>query len=314
MISRRLLRIKVLQIMYAFSKKDDYSTTKAEKELFYSIEKFYDLYHLLLLLLVEIAKMEENNFELVKNKLYNTNKIYPNKKLSDNKILQCIKKNENLEDSAKERKLNWNKNDYIIKSLYNDFINSEAFVKYSESDNVTQKDDKDLIVYFYSEFLAENEKFIEFLEEESIYWIDDFNFALVIVLKTLQSVKTESENSTKLLPLFKNENDKEFAKNLLKKTIINSETNIKIIEKYAKNWDTERIAQIDLLILQLAITEVLEFPSIPIKVTFNEFIEISKYYSTSKSKIFINGLLDKIIKDFKIEKKINKAGRGLVGD
>jgi len=311
MISRRLIRIKVLQIFYSFSKKEDYTSIKAEKELFYSIERFYDLYHLLLLLIVEISKLEKEKFEKTKGNIYK-HKNNDGLKLHQNKALLLLSESSVLKEALEEKKLNWIKNDYIVKKLYDEFIESDIFADYSKSKNQTNKNDLELLVKFYTVFLAENKMFNEFLEEESIYWVDDFTFALVMVLKTIKSLKFDSDKQVNLLPIYKNEDDKEFAKKLLQKSIVNSNENIEIIKKYAKNWEAERFAQIDLLILQLAITELLEFPTIPIKVSLNEFIEISKYYSTTKSKAFINGLLDNIISDFKKEGKINKTGRGLI--
>ena len=313
MISRRLIRIKVLQIFYSFSKKEDYTSIKAEKELFYSINKFYDLYHLLLLLIVEISNLEKNKFEQVKNNIYNSKKD-TGFKLHKNKALIILRESSVLKEALENKKLNWVKNDYIIKKLYTEFIESNIFTEYSKDENKTNKKEIELLVKFFSDFLSENKMFNEFLEEESIYWVDTFTFALIMVVKTIKSINIESNKPIKLLPLYKNEDDKDFAKKLLQKSIINSQENIEIIEKFAKNWEAERFAQIDLLILQLAITELLEFPTIPIKVSLNEFIEISKYYSTKKSKAFINGLLDNIISDFKKNGKINKTGRGLIGN
>ncbi|NJO90029.1 MAG: transcription antitermination factor NusB [Chloroflexia bacterium] len=173
--------------------------------------------------------------------------------------------------------------------------------------------DKQFLSTFYADFLAEDTNFADFLEEENIYWNDDIGFAIIMVLKTIEGIK-ETTQFSKLLPLFKNIDDEEFAKKLIRKTIVNSEEHLKIIENHTKNWDTERIAHVDLLILQLALTELVEFPSIPVKVTLNEFIEISKYYSTEKSKIFINGVLDKIVKELEADNKLNKTGRGLVNN
>ena len=250
MISRRLIRIKVLQIFYSFSKKDDYTSIKAEKELFYSIDRFYDLYHLLLLLIIEISNLEKNKFEQAKGNVYNVKKD-TGLKLHKNKALLVLSESSVLQEALEKKKLNWVKNDYIVKKLYNEFKESDIFKDYSQNENQTNKKDLELLVKFFSEFLSENKMFNEFLEEESIYWVDDFTFALVMVMKTIRGLKIDNEKPLKLLPLYKNEDDKDFAKKLLQKSIINSQDNIEIIKKFAKNWEAERFAQIDLLIYNL---------------------------------------------------------------
>ncbi len=313
MISRRLIRIKALQILYASSRKNDISSTNAENELFHSIEKYYDLYNLLILLIIEIVDLEIHNNNFKRNKKQPTpSDLNPNLGLQDNLFVEKLRSNIELSVKLEERKLSWKIHKDFIKQLYADFIKSQTYIDFIEQDERLFSSDQELVIRFYSEFLAENDLFIEFLEEENIYWNDDFNFALVMMIKTIQNFKSSSSENTKLLPLYKNDDDREFAKRLIRKTIVNKTDYTKLIEKHTKNWDTERIAQIDLLILQLAIAEILEFESIPIKVSLNEYIEISKFYSTEKSKTFINGLLDKITKSLKEDKKIQKIGRGLI--
>ncbi|MDF1549442.1 MAG: transcription antitermination factor NusB [Bacteroidales bacterium] len=314
MISRRLIRIKVLQVLYAYSKKNEgYSSNVAEKELFHSIDKFYDLYHLLLLLILEMADLEEKRIELRRNKKIQTSEdLFPSTKFVDNKVIRNIRLIEALYDYKNARKLNWKIHEDTLKRIYNDFISTEQYQNYINSDTDSFVSDKEFLNNFYSEFLAENINFSEFLEEENIYWNDDAGFAIIMVIKTIENIK-ENGKPGKLMPLFKNDDDKEYTKKLIRKAIVDQKEYIKLIEKHTQNWDTERIAHVDLLILQLAITELLEFPSIPVKVTMNEFIEISKYYSTERSKVFINGVLDKIVKDFESDKRLNKTGRGLIG-
>jgi N utilization substance protein B len=313
MISRRLIRIKTLQILYAFSKKKEVSSTNAEKELFHSVDKYYDLYHLLILLIVEMVELEIRNNDFKRRKKVPTaDDLNPDLGLQDSLLVEKLNNNIELDNYLEKRKLSWKIHNDFIKQLYSDFTKSQIYTEFVEIKEKSFKDDKELIVRFYSEFLVENERFIDFLEEENIYWNDDYSFVLVMVIKTIRNFNSSSNKNMKLLPLFKNDGDHEFAKLLLRKTIVNKSEYIKIIEKHTKNWDTERIAQIDLLILQLAIAEVLEFESIPVKVSLNEYIEISKYYSTSRSKTFINGLLDKIVKSLKEDKRIIKTGRGLI--
>ncbi len=313
MISRRLIRIKALQILYASSRKKDISSTNAENELYHSIKKYYDLYNLLLLLIVEIVDLETHNNNFKQTKRNPTpGDLNPNLGLQNNLLVEKLRLNKALSDKLEERKLSWKIHPDFIKQLYADFTKAPIYTDFLEQEENTFNSDQELVIRFFSDFLADNERFIEFLEEENIYWNDDFNFALVMVIKTIRNFKSSSNENAKLLPLYKNDDDREFAKRLLRKTIVNKTEYTSLIEKHTKNWDTERIAQIDLLILQLAIAEVIEFESIPVKVSLNEYIEISKFYSTEKSKTFINGLLDKIIKSLKEEKKVNKIGRGLI--
>lgn len=313
MINRRLIRIKVLQVLYAYSKKNDgISSLSAEKELFHSIEKFYDLYLIVLLLLAEMNRFEDDRLEMCRNKKIQTQEdIDPNTRFFENRIIDQIKNNQLLIDKKNERKLNLKIYSQVLKGLYNQFIESEFFAEYLNSPDNSYNSDKEFIIKFYSEFLSENQQFIDFLEEENIYWNDDCSFAIMMAVKTIESLKSENSKIA-ILPLFKNSDDEDFARKLLRTTIVRRNEYLKIIEKHTENWDTERIAQIDLLILQMAITEILEFNSIPVKVTLNEFIEISKYYSTDKSKIFINGVLDKIIKQLLNDGSIKKIGRGLI--
>ncbi|MEN8120635.1 MAG: transcription antitermination factor NusB [Bacteroidota bacterium] len=312
MISRRLIRIKALQILYAASKKKEISSTSAEKELFHSVEKYYDLYHLLILLIVEMVELEIKNNDFKRSKKAPTvNDLNPDLGLQDNLLVEKLRNNIELVNYLDKRKLSWKIHKDFIKQVYSDFTNSQIYAEFIELEERSFKVDRELTVRFYSEFLAENERFVDFLEEENIYWNDDYSFVLVMVIKTIRNLNSSSTENMNLLPLFKNDDDREFAKLLLRKTIVNKSEYTKIIEKHTKNWDTERIAQIDLLIMQLAIAEIMEFESIPIKVSLNEYIEISKYYSTVRSKTFINGLLDKIVKSLNDEKKVNKTGRGL---
>ncbi len=312
MISRRLIRIKALQILYAYSKKGDVSSLNAEKELFHSIDKYYDLYIMLLALPQEIAALERQKILQRRQKRFATQEeLNPNLNFQDNQFIEKMSNSHELAEIIEKRKLNWKAYPDFLKQAYNTFIKSEVYEDMMKSSGNDFRDDKELIIRFYTDFLAEDENFLEFIEEESIYWNDDLSFAMLMLVKTLERVNALGR--IKLLPMFKNEDDRDFAKNLLRKTIVNAEEYLKIIEKYTKNWDPDRIAQTDRMILQLAIAEVLEFSSIPVKVTLNEYIEISKYYSTEKSKTFINGLLDQIIKSLSKENRIKKTGRGLVG-
>ena len=312
MINRRLIRIKAFQILYAYSKKGDTSSLNAEKELFHSIEKYYDLYLMLLALPVELAEIEREKINQRRTKRFATPEdLNPNLNFQDNLLIEKLKKSEHLNRLLEMRKLNWKVYTDFTKLLYSDFLKSEVYqaIMQAEGNNFLQ--DKELMRKFYTGFLDNNENLPDFLEEQNIYWNDDFSFALVMVTKSIEQAKLNKP--FRVLPLYKNEEIKDFAKILLRKAIVNANEYIKIIEKHTRNWDPDRIAQTDRMILQLAIAEAIEFPTIPVKVTLNEYIEVAKYYSTEKSKTFINGLLDQIIKSLQKNGKIKKTGRGLVG-
>lgn len=312
MISRRLIRIKVLQILYAYTKKtDDFSALSVEKELFHSIDKFYDLYLMLLLLMEEITEIEKRKIEIRQNNLSNEGRYVGNIKLPSNKLIEKIYACEELHKLKKERKLNWKAYDTFIKVFYKQLVDSDLYKNYINLSKSSFSEDKDFVKSFFSEFLISNDAFIEFLEDNNIYWNDDIDFAVIMLIKNIDFVK-QSHESIKIFPIFKNDDDKDYAKLLIRKTIVNYKEQLKIIENNTKNWDTERIADIDLLILQIAITELFEFNSIPVKVTMNEYIEIAKYYSTNRSNVFINGVLDRIIKKYEVGKGIKKTGRGLI--
>jgi transcription antitermination protein NusB len=317
MINRRLIRIKVLQVLYAYSKKNDGSSSlSAEKELFHSIEKFYELYILMLITAIEMAKLEEEHIEMRRNKKIRTEEdLNPSTRFADNQFIRQLMSDRQLKEIREEKKINPKIYNDIFKRIYTGLLQSELYVNYMIEKQPSVVSDRKFLIQFFTEFLAENSQFIDFLEEENIYWNDDSSFALMMVVKTIESYRENANTNfgKHILPLFKNEDDREFARKLVRNTIVNREQYLKIIEKHAQNWDTERIAQMDLLILQMAIAELFEFSSIPVKVTLNEFIEISKYYSTDKSKLFINGVLDKIIKELNKEGQIKKTGRGLIG-
>ncbi len=312
MINRRLIRIKVLQILYSSRKKEESNSISAvENELFHSINKFYDLYLMLFLLLEELSKLEEHKINIRTKGLSNKKQQIANVKLSDNEFIKKILANTELHEEKEKRKLNWKVYNEFISQIYKSLVSTDLYNNYINLEKTSYKDDKEFVKEFFTKFILDNAAVHEFLEDSSIYWNDDLDFAILMILKNVDFVKSP-DNSIKLFPLFKNEDDKDYAKNLLRKTIINFNKQLDIIRDNTKNWDIERIADIDLLILQIAITELFEFSSIPVKVTMNEYIEISKYYSTPKSNIFINGVLDKIIKKYKVGEGINKKGRGLV--
>ena len=315
MISRRILRIKILQLLYGYFQSADSSLNKFEKELFFSIQKTYDLYHYLLLLVVEIADYANSRIEIARQKKIPTREdLNPNTKFVDNLVIRQIRINKQLNQYLSTMRLSWVNSPDLIKKLHNRIRMASFFKAYMEDPARDYDQDKKLIMEVYTAEIVNSENLYQTLEEQSIYWNDEVEFVISMIAKTIKGFHAADGENATLMPLFKNEDDKEFARDLFRKVILYKEEFGKLVESYTENWDVERIAFLDLLILEMAITEAIVFPSIPTRVTINEYLEIAKFYSTEKSSLFINGILDKIFKHLKDEKRIVKVGRGLIGE
>jgi N utilization substance protein B len=315
MISRRIIRTKVLQILYAYYASEERSINNSEKELFFCIHKTYDLYHYLMSLLVEIADYAENRIEIKRNKHQPTPEdLNPNTKFIDNQLIKQLRDNRVLRAYIEKQKLTWANHPELIKELYLIIQESDFYKQYMETSGRSYTEDRKFAEKIFNNVFLVSEELYQVLEEQSIYWNDDVDFVISVIIKTLKKFTENSSTSLGLMPLFKDEDDREFAKDLFRKAIINHDELQVLVKSHSNNWDLERIAFMDILIMQLAITEFLYFPSIPTKVTMNEYIELSKFYSTEKSRNFINGILDKTLKDLKKEDKVQKAGRGLIGE
>lgn len=315
MISRRIIRIKVLQILYAFFTSPETSINNTEKELFFSLQKTYDLYHYLMALVIEIEKFAEERIDLGLKKHRPTSAdLAPNTRFVKNQLIQQLKTNTSLAKYLEASKLSWINEEELIRKLYTSLIDQDFYKEYMALEKVTYADDRKLVEDIFKYLILDNEEIESILEEQSIYWNDDLDFVVSMILKTFKKFKEFSDDNQALLPMYKDDEDRQFAKDLYRKVVLNHSDNVILIKQHTVNWDIERIAFIDNLILELALTEFLYFPSIPTKVTMNEYIELSKYYSTEKSRNFINGILDKALKDLKKASKINKAGRGLIGE
>ena len=315
MISRRIIRTKVLQVLYAYYSKDEHSIDNTEKELFFCIQKAYDLYHYLLLLILEIANHAESRIEIKRNKHQPTEEdLNPNTKFVNNLVIRQLRENRHLNAYLEYKKLSWVNHPDLIKELYLFMTESETYVAYMESKERSYTEDRKFIEKLFNKIILISEDLCQVLEEQSIYWNDDIEFVISMITKTIKRFNEVAGSSQSLMPMFKDQEDKNFAKELLRKSIVNHDELRELVKEHSKNWDVDRIAFMDVLIMQLAITEFLYFPSIPTKVTMNEYIELSKFYSTEKSRNFINGILDKTLKDLKKSEKINKVGRGLIGE
>ncbi|WP_163711187.1 transcription antitermination factor NusB [Mangrovibacterium lignilyticum] len=315
MISRRIIRIKVLQVLYAHYTSPEKSINGTEKELFFSIQKTFDLYHYLLQLVVEIADHANSIIELRKKKHFPTAEdLNPNTRFVNNQVIFQIRHNKALLKQLEQSKLSWSNEPELVKKLYTELINADFYAEYMTKPERNYQDDKKVLELLMAEIILQSEDLSSILEEESIYWNDDLDFVVSMIIKTIKKFKDYSNENSALMPMFKDEEDSDFVKNLFRKCVLNHDDLGKVVEQHTENWDVERIAFIDKLIMEMAIAEFLHFTSIPTKVTLNEYIELSKYYSTQKSRNFINGILDKALKALKKDNLVLKAGRGLIGE
>ena len=312
MISRRLLRIKALKALYAHLKSESDSLMASEKTLKASIDKTYDLYFQMLSLIVEVARYaDERQQAAMQKKLPTYEDLNPNRKFVENSVVHLIANSDSINDYLASHKLSWARYPELIKALYLQLEQSEYYKKYMTSQERSFREDLALVTDFYTNELESSEMLEEVLDEQSILWNDDLGFALIMVTRTLSNMRP-SHNEVKVLPKFKSEDDLDFAMELFEKAAINYDSNLEIIEQFTRNWDIERIAFMDNVIMVTAVAELTSFPSIPVKVTLDEYIEIAKFYSTASSSTFINGVLDKVVTTLTEEGKINKSGRGLI--
>ena len=315
MFSRRLLRIKVLQTLYSYHKADGITFTAAEKNLLHSLQKSYALYHLLIMLLIDVADYAESKIEQAMHKhIPSFDDLHPNTRFVDNHLLKQLRNNDQFRKFLGSYPLSWRDYPEIIRNLYLLILDSEFYQEYMNAGNPDYRSDKKLLERIYLDLVMNYEDLYLNLEEQSIFWIDDVDFVIKMIVKTLKKFHADNPQGGELLPMFHDRDDLTYCKKLLRSTLKNGTEYLKLIEASANNWELERIAFTDNLILQLAISEAIEFQSIPTKVTINEFIEIAKVYSTEKSSQFINGLLDNIINRLKTEGRIVKSGRGLIGE
>jgi N utilization substance protein B len=240
--------------------------------------------------------------------------LEPNMRFVENPVLKLIDDNDSIKDYLTFNKLSWVNYPELIKKLYQKIMASDYYKKYMEVEDCNFNTHRQVLISILTKELIPFEDFTQSLEEQSIYWNDDLDFMIGMVVKTIKKFNDEQPSSTPVFSMYKNEEDEDFAKRLLRKVVLQHEENIKIIDQYTQNWDVDRIASMDILIMEMALTEITEFPSVPVKVSFNEYIEISKFYSTDQSSMFINGVLDKIITAFRSDNKIQKQGRGLMGE
>ena len=312
MLSRRVLRTKVVKAVYAHTQCEGLTPVASEKNLVASIDKAYDLYFHLLALVPEIAEYAAERIRIGENKKLPTyDDLHPNRKFVENKVIARLNEDEELQAQLKARKLSWANHRDLIVALYNALIRQPFYQKYMLSPERSFREDAQLVSDIYMTMLEEFEPLDRVLEEQSILWNDDLGFILTMVSRTILSMR-EAHEAIKLMPQFKSEEDLDYAKSLLRNTIAGFERISLLLDNSMQNWDIERVALMDQIILITAIAEAENFPSIPVRVTMNEYIDIAKCYSTDSSGGFINGLLDKIISRLTEEGKIVKSGKGLL--
>ncbi|MFI0430121.1 transcription antitermination factor NusB [Mariniflexile sp. HMF6888] len=314
MLNRRHIRVKVMQTMYAFKggESDDFS--KDQKFLLFSIDNMYNLYLLLLSLLLEVQKRAENDLEKKQKKHLATKEDKdPNRKFVNNQLLELLAADFQLKNQLEIHNItNWQLDGEYVDVIFKAITSSDLYKEYMTTKVSDFKEDKDFIVDVFKDIIAPNDKLYDYLEDKNLTWLDDLPTVNTTILKLLRKAKSTSGGGYFTPKLYKDTDDKQYAIDLFRKTLLNRTALNKEIEQKTQNWDSDRIANVDYVLLQLAICELKNFPSIPVKVTINEYLEIAKEYSTPKSSIFINGILDKLVKEYEEAGTLKKVGRGLL--
>ena len=310
MINRELIRLKVVQLTYAYYQNEGKTIDVAEKELNFSMDKAYELYHYLLSLLVEMknvaARKEEARVSRNKRLGTTVEGAFPETMLSQNKFLAQLEVNEQLAEYREKQKKEWIEEEALIKKLYTTCTESDIFQLYLTKEDFSYEADREIIRKLYKTFICNNEDFDSLLEDHSLYWNDDKDIVDSFVLKTIKRFNEKSGADQALLPQYAVEEDREFATKLFRATLENATEIRDLIQNNCKNCEFSRLAFMDVIIMQIALAEILTFPSIPLNVSFNEYLDIAKIYSTPRSSSYINGMLDHIMKNLKKENKILK--------
>ena len=307
MINRVLIRLKIVQIIYAYYQNGGKNLDTAEKELFFSLSKAYDLYNYLLLLMVEVTKQANKKLNAAKNKLIPTKEeLFPNTKFVENRFIAQLEVNKQLLEFADNQKKTWENEADFVKNLCEQIMESDIYKEYMSSETSSYEEDREVWRKIYKKIIFNNAELDQVLEDQSLYWNDDKEIVDTFVLKTIKRFDEKNGAKQELLPEFKDDEDQDFARRLFRRAILNSDYYRHLISENTKNWDLDRVAFMDVIIMQIALAEVLSFPNIPISVSLNEYVEIAKLYSTPKSGGFINGTLDGIVNQLKKENKLTK--------
>ena len=290
MINRVLIRLKIVQIVYAYYQNGGKNLDTAEKELFFSLSKAYDLYNYLLLLMVEVTKQANKRLNAAKNKLVPTKEeLFPNTKFVENRFIAQLEVNKQLLEFSNNQKKTWENEADFVKTLCDKILESDIYKEYMASETSSYEEDRELWRKLYKNIIFNNIELDQVLEDQSLYWNDDKEIVDTFVLKTIKRFDEKNGAKQELLPEFKDEEDQDFARRLFRRTILNADYYRHLISENTKNWDLDRVAFMDVVIMQIALAEILSFPNITVSVTLNEYVEIAKLYSTPKSGGFING-------------------------
>jgi transcription antitermination protein NusB len=309
MLNRRFLRIKVMQALYSFFQHETGDTAQFEKEMFRNLDKIYDLYLHILALLADLRHVSLLNIEENRNKrLPSQEDLNPSLRFPNNSLLKALAESNELKKELERRKISWQNDFSVVRKLYTDLRHTKLFKSYVAAPQGWYPEDRQFVIQLITEFLSKNETLISLFEEKSMHWADDLFVAYNSAIRTFDDFNGEFS----LSPLLKDEaDDRAFMSTLFNKTIMYRAQFDEMIDRHAANWELERIASMDMLLMEMAICEFLHLPNVPVKASLNEYIDISKEYSTPSSRFFINGVLDKIIAELKRENKIEKSGRGL---
>lgn len=312
MVNRRHIRIKVMQSVYAILQSKSDNLIKEENFLLFNVQKAIDLYVLQMQLFVEVKNLALEHLEIKKKKhLATAEEKNPSLNFIQNEVIQAIENSNQINEYISQKKLNnWSNDREYVRVIWDAIQKSEIYKDYINLNSTSLKEDKDFIKNIFKEIIAPNEKLIDYYESINLGWVDDLPLVNTTVLKTIKQLNKSSSFSLKDLEVKKD--DLDFLIDLFQKTILHHEEFTEDIDDKTPNWDTDRIADIDLILIKMALTEFLYFPSIPTKVTINEYIELAKDYSTTKSSYFINGVLDKLLKNYNELDRLQKIGRGLL--
>jgi N utilization substance protein B len=313
MLTRRFLRVKAFKILFSYAYSDNDSLLHAEKDLRISLEKTYDLYHYLLSAIIAVANYAEERIEIGLRKFKPSEaEANPNKKFINNEIIAILRKNTALQKYNAKQHLNWREHTDVIKQIYINMMERPYYKEYMSSVNDSFHEELRLVEEFFRNEFENNELVESVIEEMNAYWADDIGFTLISIIRTINSLRQERDEEHILMPMFRAPDDEEYVFGLLRHSLEHFKEYSQLAHQYVQNWESDRIAFVDMALIVMGISEAIAFPSIPIKVTINEYVEIAKYYSTRNSHVFVNGVLDKVIQNLLHEGVIKKSGRGLI--
>jgi N utilization substance protein B len=319
MLGRRHYRIKVFQALYAWFQGGESRQDVAERALLLSIDKIFELYYLQISFFLEVIDFYRIRSEDAKNKFYpSEEELNPNLKLLENSLILSLQQNKDLQKHFLNYKFSWTEEQEMVRKIYLKVRNLKDLRTYLTTSEISFEADRDIVYRIFKKCISKSSELQFYCEERNIFWVEDYQSAALFILKTLKQIPENFPETSSLVSLFPKDedddpkDDKKFIVDLFQKTVAQSDKLEEMIRQKTKNWELERIALTDIILIKMAMVELMQFPSIPVKVTMNEYIELSKLFSTPKSKLFINGLLDKMVEDLKKDKKLKKKGRGLL--